>query len=500
MPGNQGYNPVLVSLNAIDYWVAGGLNPVYFHCSIFLSYLCLLFLLFFLFKKIFDYSFEVNNKLLALLAVAFYGLHTANAETINYIIMRSDSFSTLCIVASILLYIHPSGKKYLLYLVPIALGIGTKETGVMAGPILFFYILFFEEEVSLYEFLTFRKTKSSLNALKKALPSLIISFGLFFIIRKLFIPAESTLIANSAAPDAWKYFYTQWVVITHYIGNFILPLDLSADPDFELYPSIINRKVLLSLGLLLCLVTLAFFSSKKKETRPIAFGILWFFIALAPTSSFISLGQIANDHRTFFPYIGLVISLGCAVFLLIKKHEQVFNENKMARAGICLLIIFILSLHSYGTYQRNKIWSSSRSLWYDVTVKSPNNGRGQMNYALTLMSEGKYEETLPYFKKALELMPYWAAIHINMGILREAMGHPEEAEQYFLNAIRFQPWYPDGYYYYGRWLYQKGRINEAIAQLQKGNSLSPGYENISELLKYLQAQNGASIEERIQKF
>ena len=41
-PGNRGYRPVVVSLNAIDYWLAGGLNPVYFHVDIFLSYLVLL--------------------------------------------------------------------------------------------------------------------------------------------------------------------------------------------------------------------------------------------------------------------------------------------------------------------------------------------------------------------------------------------------------------------------------------------------------------------------
>src|SRR3977135_2327513 len=27
---NQGYRPIVVSLNAIDYWLAGGINPVYF--------------------------------------------------------------------------------------------------------------------------------------------------------------------------------------------------------------------------------------------------------------------------------------------------------------------------------------------------------------------------------------------------------------------------------------------------------------------------------------
>src|ERR1017187_6221042 len=53
---NQTYRPIVVSLNAIDYWLAGGLNPVYFHADIFVSYIALLVLLFFLFKSIFNTS------------------------------------------------------------------------------------------------------------------------------------------------------------------------------------------------------------------------------------------------------------------------------------------------------------------------------------------------------------------------------------------------------------------------------------------------------------
>ena len=152
-PGNQGYRPILVSLNAIDYWLAGGLNPVYFHADIFLSYIVLLVLLFFMFQKILDTALPSDkNKFYALLFTGFYGFHVVNAETINYIIERCDSLSTLCIVAAFLLYMIPKTKKYFLYLIPAAIGVGTKETGAMFGIMLFFFILFFEEKVSLVDF------------------------------------------------------------------------------------------------------------------------------------------------------------------------------------------------------------------------------------------------------------------------------------------------------------------------------------------------------------
>src|SRR5438105_2141537 len=36
---NRGYRPIVVLLNAIDYRVAGGLKPVYYHADIFVSYI-----------------------------------------------------------------------------------------------------------------------------------------------------------------------------------------------------------------------------------------------------------------------------------------------------------------------------------------------------------------------------------------------------------------------------------------------------------------------------
>ena len=39
------------------------------------------------------------------------------------------------------------------------------------------------------------------------------------------------------------------------------------------------------------------------------FGLLWFVIALAPTSSFIPLAEVMNDHRMYFPYVGLVLAV-----------------------------------------------------------------------------------------------------------------------------------------------------------------------------------------------
>ena len=53
-----------------------------------------------------------------------------------------------------------------------------------------------------------------------------------------------------------------------------------------------------------------------------------------------------------------------------------------------------LAAYAAGTYQRNRIWRNEESLFYDVTIKSPANGRGLMNYGLTQMEKGETQKAL----------------------------------------------------------------------------------------------------------
>ena len=51
-PAHWGLRPVVTTTLAIDYWIAGGLKPFYFHLSTFLWHILLCVLLFFVYKKL----------------------------------------------------------------------------------------------------------------------------------------------------------------------------------------------------------------------------------------------------------------------------------------------------------------------------------------------------------------------------------------------------------------------------------------------------------------
>jgi protein O-mannosyl-transferase len=128
---------------------------------------------------------------------------------------------------------------------------------------------------------------------------------------------------------------------------------------------------------------------------------------------------------------------------------------------------------SSGTHQRNEVWRTDESLWRDVTIKSPENGRGLMGYATTFLNRGDYATAIGYLERARPLMPNYSGIEINLGIAYGAAGRDGEAVQHFEHAAELAPGVAEPHFYYGRWLESKGRLAEAQAQLETAVRFSP---------------------------
>jgi protein O-mannosyl-transferase len=473
LPSNQTYRPFLVTTFAFDYWLGHGFKPFYFHLTTFILFITQGVLMYFLYAKVYNLSFKHEGNLLAaFFAVAWYMLHPANAETINYILARSDSLSTFFVVLVFVMYIYsPLSRKWHLYLVPLALGIFTKPTAVMFGPLLLIYIIMFEKKISLTEIFKKQYYGHLLSALRIALPSLL-ACGLFFFITKTM---ESETWTPGGSSSRLIYLITQPYVLLHYFTTFFLPISLSADTDWKTLSSILDFRFFVGTLFVITLFLTSIYLSKKENLRPISFGILWFFIALIPSSTIIPLAEVMNDHRIFYPYVGLMMSVCWALTLLIYHFKKMFPSDVVINRSIIIILIIILSLYAYGTHQRNNVWGSDESLWHDVTEKSPRNGRGLMNYGLALMAKADFQGAEKYFSKALEFTPQYSYLHINIGILKEATHKPEEAEQYFRKAVSLNPGDPEGYFYYARFLKNQKRMSEALTNLTKVLDLSSAH-------------------------
>src|SRR6516165_7641044 len=105
LPSNQSYRPLVSTLLAVDYRVGGGLNAFWFHLSIFGFFVALSLSVAFVIQQLLDQSENSKrNGWIAIAAAAWFGLHPANADTVNYVIASSEVISALGVVGSFAVY------------------------------------------------------------------------------------------------------------------------------------------------------------------------------------------------------------------------------------------------------------------------------------------------------------------------------------------------------------------------------------------------------------
>lgn len=468
-PTHWGLRSLVTTTLAIDYRLGGSLDPFWFQMSTFIWHILLCGVLFFLYRNILKRSFiDGWPGYLAIAATAWYGLHTANAETLNYIISRSDVLSTFMITLSLFIYIAwPAKRKYLLYIIPAVLGIFAKETVLVLVILLFFYILIFEKELAFGDIFREKNYKKVLSAFVHILPLaiIVIAVQVYTLTRIPSIPG----ISNPLLP----YILTQTYIWVHYFIAFFLPVNLSADSDWTVINNYLDERIIIGCVFVIALIITIVKTSAKKETRPIAFGLIWFSAALLPTS-LAPFAEVTNDHRMYFPFIGLALSVVTYAGILIDRYSNSFNPKYYYSAIIGVFVI-IITANAYGVSERNEVWHDEESLWSDVIVKSPLNGRGLMNFGLAEMGKGNYAVAKDYFKRAQVFVPTYNVLYLNMAVADANLHETTEAEDDFKNAIAFGPDDFNSYLQYARYLNVNGKAAEAqpyAAQAMHINSYS----------------------------
>ena len=457
------YRPIVSTSLAIDYHLAKGLqNRFPFHFSTFLWYVVQLILMFCLFRRLMDAADpDPSNFWTALLAAACYGLHPANAETVNYIVQRADLYNALGVVASLLWFIAwPEQRKRGYYLLPAILAYLSKAPALIYPLILLAYVWLFESPET-----DARQPGVRRFLFRATWPAFLITAAAALLTAKM-TPAAY----NPGAVSGYLYRVTQPWVALHYFKTFFLPTDLSADTDWT-YAMPLSGRAMAGYLFVIAMLAAAFYTARRRETRPIAFGIFWFFLALLPTS-LMPLAEVTNDHRMFFPFVGLVLAVFWSLrLLLFRETARLTLRHAWVRGALAALAVVMIA-EATGTHKRNLVWRTEASLWHDVTIKSPYNGRGMLNYGITFVPSD-YQTALRYLLLADRLMPNYYYTHLNLGIVYSGLGRSKDAEEHYRRAISLDPASAEPHIYYAHWLTGKERHQEARMQVEAAVKSDP---------------------------
>jgi tetratricopeptide (TPR) repeat protein len=469
LPANRTYRPIVSASLAFDYALGGGYKPFWFHFSTFLVFLAQLVFMGVLYERVLESvrpAADSTNRIVAVLAVAWYGLHPAIAETVNYVIQRGDVFSTFGVVAALAIFARWRKMRCTgLYLLPLVFAMLSKPPAAVFPLLLFVYIVMFESEEKR------RITRAALPCV----PAVVVA-ALLMLLQSAMTPKSYTPSILSAS----AYRLMQPLVLMRYCASLFLPLHLNVDTDL-MASSTVTLGVAFGIGFLALLIACIWFTARRTSTRPIGFGLLWFLIASLPTSLY-PLSEVENDHRMFFPFVGLMLAVVASLVLIVERFSRTVGSPRRAQQAAIALSVLLLGCYAYGTCRRNLVWHTDESLWLDDVKKCPHNGRGLMNYGLIQMAQGAYPVALDYFQRALQYTPDYPTLEINLGVVYGAMHQGANASQHFSRALQLAPGNDEVHYYYARWLYQSGELDAAVHELQTAVALNPSRIDQRDLL------------------
>ena len=102
---------------------------------------------------------------------------------------------------------------------------------------------------------------------------------------------------------------------------------------------------------------------------------------------------------------------------------------------------------------------------------------------IILKRNGRIEEALDSYKKALSLKPDYVQVYNNLGVLYKDNEKYEDAIKMFMKAKELQPNHQNSYYNLALIKKEQGQSEEAIELLLKVLNLNPEHKDAQDLVK-----------------
>ncbi|MEI6437925.1 MAG: tetratricopeptide repeat protein [Candidatus Omnitrophota bacterium] len=398
---------------------------------------------------------------IAFCAALLFLCHPANTQAISYITQRFASMATMFYIGALAFYLKarltqrlwPGLAFYLLAVIATVMGMLSKEI-VITLPILALII----DRLCIatpaanvpVQKNTPRQQRTALIIMLLALSSLGLIIPALFHFNFAGILA-SHLPSSSHEGDILTFktfFLTQLRVMGVMLRLFILPVNQTLDYDFPMSTGLLTPPA--TLISLLCLLGLAGLAWKMfKRNFVVSLGIIWFFVTYLP--EFYPRVHVIFEHKFYLISIGLFITAA----YLIWEHPF------LKRFAPMIMIILTLVL-GIATIKRNMVWRTEQTLWEDVVKKSPNKYRANLNLGNVYQLQGHYDKSLPFYNKAIAVMPYGYKALNSRAVVYYMKGDFKAAMDDFNRSIAANPKYDDPYNNRGNLYRQFGEYEKAI--------------------------------------
>jgi len=406
--------------------------------------------------------FQTSAGWIALACAVIWLVHPLQTQAVTYVIQRCESMAAMFYLLTLYCTIRGadsrrSGLWQAGAVAACAAGMATKETMVTAPLLALIY-----DRVFLAESL--RQIARKRWALYAALA------GTWLILAGLVVtgPRQGTAGFALTKFTPLTYAATQCGVILRYIRLAFWPsgqvLDYGWPPVEGLRDFALPAAAML---VILAATVLALFR------RPAAgFLGVWFFLILAPTSSFVPIADPIFEHRMYLPLAAIIAAVVTTALFVGKRLTE--RRRKLGRAVGLASVVAVVAVLALLTHWRNKDYTSQIRMWTDVVGKRPDSRRAHLELALAYLKDNQPERAVECCTRSLEIDPNYHRAYLHRAIAYGQTGRYDRAIADLNRAIRLKSGYYHAYINRAVAYLHKGQWEAAAADFHKALELRPG--------------------------
>ena len=410
------WHPLIWLSLMLDYHIAG-LNAGGYHLTNLILHILSALLLFWLFNHMTGAIWK------SAFVAALFALHPLHVESVAWIAERKDVLSAFFWMLTLCLYVYytekPAIRRYLPVLFSFILALMSKPMVVTLPVIMILLDYWPLDRFDLQK----GKTNLILWQLREKIP--------FFVLSAVF--SMITLYTqHNASIKHFPFCYrlaNASVSFVAYLEKTFMPSDLAI---FYPFPSQIPLWQVLGATILILVISIAVIVMVKR--LPYLFvGWLWYAITLLPVIGIVQSGEQAMaDRYHYLSSIGIAVMLAWGVPLLF-KHEDIRKKILFPAAIAALSIMAVL------TWQQCGVWRNSITLFSHASQTTKDNYLAHNLLGVALFTEGKNEEAIDHYNKAIRLKPDYAEAYNNRGIAYDELGQYQMAIENYNGIIRLKP-------------------------------------------------------------
>jgi tetratricopeptide (TPR) repeat protein len=144
-----------------------------------------------------------------------------------------------------------------------------------------------------------------------------------------------------------------------------------------------------------------------------------------------------------------------------------------------VVLVTLVLIFGWISFQRNFIWKNDFSLWSDVVIKSPEKARPYNNLGRAYLGNKAFLQAIPYLKEALRLNPYFSYAHYNLGTAYQGIGIYDEALMEYKKALYGTPqtYFANIHNNMGVCYFKKGLIDIASEEFKQALKINPSFSD-----------------------